>query len=116
MQKIILFAFLLSFCQIALSDDKQNSQKLDEIVKAFKSMEKRVKTLESKNKDLEKENLNLKDQIKDLRIKTIENKDVEQRLAHVEEVSKLKVVRTCEEMARHGVQASGRYLIGNVNL
>ena len=109
MQKIILFAFLLTFCQIALSDDKQNSQQLEEIVKAFKSLEKRVETLE-------KENLNLKEQIKDLRIKTIENKDVEQRLAHVEEVSKLKVVRTCEEMARHGVQASGRYLIGNVNL
>ena len=109
MQKIILFDFLLTFCQIALSDDKQNSQKLDEIVKAFKSLEKRVETLE-------KENLNLKEQIKDLRIKTIENKDVEQRLAHVEEVSKLKVVRTCEEMARHGVQASGRYLIGNVKL
>ena len=109
MQKIILFVFLLSFCQIALSDDKQNSQQLEEIVKAFKSLEKRVETLE-------KENLNLKEQIKDLRIKTIENKDVEQRLAHVEEVSKLKVVRTCEEMARHGVQASGRYLIGNVNL
>ena len=109
MQKTILFAFLLTFCQIALSDDKQNSQQLDEIVKAFKSLEKRVETLE-------KENLNLKEQIKDLRIKTIENKDVEQRLAHVEEVSKLKVVRTCEEMARHGVQASGRYLIGNVNL
>ena len=109
MQKTILFAFLLTFCPKALSDDKQNSQKLDEIVKAFKSLEKRVETLE-------KENLNLKEQIKDLRIKTIENKDVEQRLAHVEEVSKLKVVRTCEEMARHGVQASGRYLIGKVNL
>ena len=109
MQKIILFAFLLTFCPNALSDDKQNSQQLEEIVKAFKSLEKRVETLE-------KENLNLKEQIKDLRIKTIENKDVEQRLAHVEEVSKLKVVRTCEEMARHGVQASGRYLIGNVNL
>ena len=111
MQKIILFAFLLTFCPNALSDDKQNSQQLEEIVKAFKSLEKRVETLENENKDLKIENLNLKD-----RIKTVENKDVEQRLAHVEEISKLKVVRTCEEMARHGVQASGRYLIGNVNL
>ena len=104
MQKTILFVFLLTFCPKALSDDKQNSQQLDEIVKSFKSMENEIL-------NLKKENLNLKD-----RIKTIENKDVEQRLAHVEEVSKLKVVRTCEEMARHGVQASGRYLIGNVNL
>ena len=79
MQKIILFAFLLTFCPNALSDDKQNSQQLEEIVKAFKSLEKRFETLE-------KENLNLKD-----KIKTIENKDVEQRLAHVEEISKLKL-------------------------
>ena len=95
MQKVLIFAFFLTFCQNVLSDNKQNSQQLDEILK-------RLETLESENKDLKKENLNLKEMI---------NKDVEQRLAHVEEVSKLKVVRTCEEMARHGVQASGRYLI-----
>ena len=64
MQKIIIFAFWLTFCQNALSDDKQNSQQLEELVKSFKSMEMRFETLESENKALKE------------RMKTLENKDV----------------------------------------
>ena len=52
MQKVLIFAFFLTFCQNVLSDDKQNSQQLDEILKRLET--------------LEKENMKLNDQIKDL--------------------------------------------------
>ena len=35
--------------------------------------------------------------------------DIEERLAHVEELSKIKVLRSCEELARHGVSKNGIY-------
>ena len=37
--------------------------------------------------------------------------DIEERLSHVEELSKIKVARTCEELARHGVRKNGLYHI-----
>ena len=40
-----------------------------------------------------------------------QNDNIEERLAHVEELSKIKVLRTCEELARHGISTDGLYNI-----
>ena len=37
--------------------------------------------------------------------------NIEERLSYVEELSKIKVARTCEELARHGVRKNGLYHI-----
>ena len=37
--------------------------------------------------------------------------DIEERLSHVEELSKTKTLRTCEELLRHGVSKNGVYII-----
>ena len=40
-----------------------------------------------------------------------ENKDVEERLTHLEELSKLHKARTCTELAQYGIQTSGEYTL-----
>ena len=79
----------------------------------LEKIEKENQNLRHENQMIKNENVELKNRVEILetRIEIVENKDVEERLEHVEELSKLKTVRTCEELARHGVKKSGRYLI-----
>ena len=37
--------------------------------------------------------------------------DIEERLENLEELAKIKILRSCEELARHGVKKSGLYII-----
>ena len=66
-----------------------------------KVLEQRVLKVELKNEVLEKKNQNLE--------KT--NKDINDELSYLKELSKLNVVRTCEEMADYGVNQSNFYLV-----
>ena len=66
-----------------------------------KVLEQRVLKVELKNEVLEKKNQNLE--------KT--NKDINDELTYLKELSKLNVVRTCEEMADYGVNQSNFYLV-----
>ena len=66
-----------------------------------KVLEQRVLKIELKNEVLEKKNQNLE--------KT--NKDINDELSYLKELSKLNVVRTCEEMADYGVNQSNFYLV-----
>ena len=37
--------------------------------------------------------------------------EIEDRLEHLEELAKIKILRSCEELARHGVNKNGLYII-----
>ena len=39
------------------------------------------------------------------------DEDIEERLEHLEEVAKVKILRSCEELARHGVNKNGLCII-----
>ncbi len=36
---------------------------------------------------------------------------IEERVEHLEELSKIKTLRTCHELAQHGITTSGKYNI-----
>ena len=71
-----------------------------------------------------KETAMLKQKVADLELENIALKEqgltLEERVEHLEELSKIKTLRTCHELAQHGVTTSGWYnldpdgdLIGN---
>ena len=71
------------------------------LIKANKEITDRVEKLEEKNQGLEEENRNLEKR----------NKDIDDELDYLKELSKLAVVRTCDEMAVYGINKSGFYVV-----
>ena len=80
---------------IILEERMQKSEKKNIILKG------RVQNVEKKNEVLEEKNQNLEKA----------NKDINDELSYLKELSKLNVVRTCEEMADYGVNQSNYYLV-----
>ena len=84
---------------------EDKNQLLEEGIRIIKEknhmLEEEVQILKEKNQIYEKSNKNLKKKMK----------DIDDELSYLKELSKLNIVRTCEEMADYGVNQSDFYLI-----
>ena len=84
---------------------------------SFQLLVNQVKTLELKLNNLESENKELKISYRELKAENVELKrfvkddSLEQRVEKLEELSKLKSVRTCQELSNRGITQSGVYEI-----
>ena len=84
---------------------EDKNQLLEEGIRIIKEknhmLEEEVQILKEKNQIYEKSNKNLEKEMK----------DIDDELSYLKELSKLNIVRTCEEMADYGVNQSDFYLI-----
>ena len=71
---------------------------INSLLNRIEGLETRVQTLERQNSELKAE-------------KNDEKGDVDERLNHLEEVSKMKIARTCDELSRYGITTSGEYTL-----
>ena len=76
-------------------------KKNDHLSWQFQALEKRNQQLEKRNNEMSTKISNFGD----------EKKDINDELQYLKELSKLNVVRTCEEMHQYGVNKSDHYLI-----
>ena len=85
-----------------------HDKNLAHLEKLVSNLNLRLETLEQKNEDLEKSNAKMASRIQRLED---ESKDVNDELQYLKELSKLKVVRTCQEMYEFGIRTSNYYFI-----
>ena len=85
-----------------------HDKKLAHLEKLVSNLNLRLETLEQKNEDLEKSNAKMASRIQKLED---ENKDINDELQYLKEISKLIVVRTCQEMYEYGIRTSNYYFI-----
>lgn len=92
-----LILIAVTFVKTTGTQDIVNNQSNDLVIK----LQEKVSFLENTVLDLVKANENM--------VKA--NKDIEDDLNHLKQLSKLNTVRTCEEMKEYGVDESGFYLV-----
>ena len=80
-------------------------------IKEFENSASILETLIKKVDQLEHQNYELNERLEKQEKKSILQDDFEERLGHVEEVSKLKTPRTCYELWEHGVKTSADYFL-----
>jgi len=78
------------------------------MVEKYENLEKKRQLLEEENQILKNTNQNLDKKTKNLEKR---NKGIDDDILYLMELSKLNIVRTCEEMARYGVDKSAFYLV-----
>ena len=83
-------------------------EKLAQFENFLLDLSTRVQDLEQKNENLVTNNNEMSSRIEDLEN---EKKDINAEVAYLKELSKLNVVRTCEEMKEYGINQSNYYLI-----
>ena len=83
-------------------------EKLAQLENILLDLSTRVQDLEQKNENLVRNNNEMSSRIEDLEN---EKKDINAEVAYLKELSKLNVVRTCEEMKEFGINQSNYYLI-----
>lgn len=88
-------------------DNKMQTEN-QSIKEEYQKLKKEYDDLKLKVKS---DNQELKNQITELDNKIQNNSTLEKRLNQVEELSKIKLLRTCEELARHGISTDGLYTI-----
>ena len=110
---LIIVKIFLVACnfELGFSENSLNAvqdKKLANLEELVTKLNQRLETLEQKNEDLEKSNAKMASRIKKLED---ESKDVNNELQYLKEISKLKVVRTCQEMYEYGIRTSNYYFI-----
>ena len=111
--RLIIVKIFLVACdfELGVSETSLNTvqdKKLANLEELVTKLNQRLETLEQKNEDLEKSNAKMASRIKKLED---ESKDVNNELQYLKEISKLKVVRTCQEMYEYGIRTSNYYFI-----
>ena len=103
--KLFLICILLLRGNVGASDVSEI-----EILKTrFETLEKEKTEFSKRIETLEKEKTEFL-----MRIETLEKnnaKDVEERLENLEELSKIKILRTCAELQQHGIDRNGIFLV-----
>ena len=79
-----------------------------ELVEKYENLEENRQVLEEENQILKDMNQNLEEKRKNLEKR---NKGIEDDIKYLMELSKFNIGRTCEEMARYGVDKSAYYLV-----
>ena len=102
----VIWIFVLCFSWGASGTENESFQHLANQMKSFES---KLKVLESENNDLKISVQNLTNENKAL--KRLVDDSLEQRVEKLEELSKLKSVRTCQELSNRGITQSGVYEI-----
>ena len=90
-----IFVILVVLQSGQSSTSEKVSDEMNAMNEKFKIMNEEINALKEKVRKLE----------------NVDEKDVEQRLNHLEELSKLTKARTCEELSKYGIQTSGRYTL-----
>ena len=84
------------------------SSRVQHLEKKNDDLNVQVQSLHEKNQEVEKKNLEMSSRISKLEK---EKKDVNDELEYLKELSKLNIVRTCEEMHQYGINRSDHYYI-----
>ena len=111
----ISFIILILTSAIFVNGNDISEMTMEDIQNQLKDLSSRVQDVEKKNEDLTRKVQDCQNENMDLnsKVQNLEDdfKDIEQELEYLRELSKLNVVRTCEEMSDYGVNQSNFYYI-----
>lgn len=117
------FILLISISKLTTANNEVVSflDKIDDMAKKIEiitlqlfEQDSTIASLNGRIKDLEKKET-VNNGLKDIEIKNEKQminsneQTIEDRVAHLEEISKIKILRTCDELHQHGVNTSGMY-------
>ena len=119
MKHTILFLTVSYFVVLACKGEDFTITNMKEEISLLKSLlmdvNTRLQNVEDKNQVLEKENFDVSSQLHDIQDENSELRskldDINAEVEHLNELSKLLSVRTCNEMKKFGVNKSDYYII-----
>ena len=120
MKALFYLILIVTFFESSNSENPIFEKVLRELKEIRNELEETKMELQNTKMDLEKTKSELEDtktKLTELKLENSEKKlgkvpdDLEERLGHLEEVTKANVPRTCDDLFYYGVQKSGLYRI-----